>query len=59
MALIASSAALVISGAPFMGPIGAARVGFIDGDYVLNPTTDQVKDAADAWTSSSPRPTTR
>ncbi|HEX4752888.1 MAG TPA: polyribonucleotide nucleotidyltransferase, partial [Solirubrobacterales bacterium] len=46
VALIASSAALVISGAPFMGPIGAARVGFIDGQYVLNPTTDQVKDAA-------------
>ncbi len=46
VALIASSAALVISGAPFMGPIGAARVGFIDGAYVLNPTTDQVKDAA-------------
>src|SRR6185312_14007318 len=44
VALIASSAALVISGAPFMGPIGAARVGFIDGQYVLNPTLDQMKD---------------
>src|SRR5580704_2142334 len=43
VALIASSAALVISGAPFMGPIGAARVGVIDGEYVLNPSTDQVK----------------
>ena len=43
VAMIASSAALVISGAPFMGPIGAARVGVIDGEYVLNPTTDQMK----------------
>jgi polyribonucleotide nucleotidyltransferase len=42
VALVASSAALVISGAPFMGPIGAARVGVIDGEYVLNPTTDQM-----------------
>ena len=37
VALIAASAALTISGVPFMGPIGAARVGFVDGDYVLNP----------------------
>ncbi|NMM87796.1 polyribonucleotide nucleotidyltransferase [Rhodococcus sp. SRB_17] len=36
-ALIASSAALAISGIPFSGPIGAARVGFINGEYVLNP----------------------
>jgi polyribonucleotide nucleotidyltransferase len=43
VALVAASAALVISGAPFMGPIGAARVGFIDGEYVLNPTLDQMK----------------
>src|ERR1700760_3890552 len=42
VAMIASSAALVISGAPFMGPIGGARVGFIDGEYVLNPTLDQL-----------------
>src|ERR1700722_12390722 len=40
VAMIASSAALVISGAPFMGPIAGARVGFIDGQYVLNPTAD-------------------
>ncbi|MFI4934166.1 MAG: polyribonucleotide nucleotidyltransferase [Caulobacterales bacterium] len=46
VALIASSAALVLSGAPFMGPIGAARVGYIDGAYVLNPTTDQLKESA-------------
>ncbi|MEL6521905.1 MAG: polyribonucleotide nucleotidyltransferase [Pseudomonadota bacterium] len=37
VAMIAASAALTISGAPFMGPIAAARVGFVDGDYVLNP----------------------
>src|SRR5690606_28580036 len=34
------SAALTISGVPFMGPIGACRVGFIDGEYVLNPKQD-------------------
>ena len=38
VALIAASAALTISGVPFMGPIGAARVGYKDGDYILNPT---------------------
>ncbi|MFV0408871.1 MAG: polyribonucleotide nucleotidyltransferase [Paracoccus sp. (in: a-proteobacteria)] len=37
VAMIAASAALTISGVPFMGPIGAARVGFADGEYVLNP----------------------
>src|SRR3974390_1190413 len=37
LAMVASSAALTLSGAPFMGPIGAARVGFINGEYVLNP----------------------
>src|SRR3954454_22323443 len=36
--LVAASAALTISGVPFMGPIGAARVGMTDGEYVLNPT---------------------
>ena len=40
--LIGASAALAISGMPFMGPIGAARVGYIDGKYVLNPTTSQL-----------------
>jgi polyribonucleotide nucleotidyltransferase len=44
VALVAASAALVLSGAPFMGPIGGARVGFIDGEYVLNPTLDQMKE---------------
>ena len=37
VAMIAASAALTLSGVPFMGPIGAARVGFVDGEYVLNP----------------------
>jgi polyribonucleotide nucleotidyltransferase len=44
-ALIASSAALSISGIPFNGPIGAARVAFIDGQYVLNPGKTQLKDS--------------
>lgn len=42
-AMIGTSAALAISGIPFNGPIGGARVGFIDGAYVLNPTTTQLK----------------
>ncbi len=42
VALIGCSAALTISGLPFMGPIGAARVGYVDGQYVLNPTLDQM-----------------
>jgi polyribonucleotide nucleotidyltransferase len=45
LALVAASAALVLSGAPFMGPIAGARVGFIDGEYVLNPTLDQLKES--------------
>jgi polyribonucleotide nucleotidyltransferase len=43
LAMVATSAALTLSGVPFMGPIGAARVGYIGGEYVLNPTTEQVK----------------
>ena len=43
LALVASSAALTLSGIPFMGPVGAARVGYIDGEYVLNPTIEQQK----------------
>ena len=38
LSIIASSAALAISGMPFLGPVGASRVGFIDGKYVLNPS---------------------
>jgi polyribonucleotide nucleotidyltransferase len=44
-AMIASSAALAISGIPFSGPIGAARVGYINGEYVLNPGQTQRKDS--------------
>src|SRR6187401_707918 len=42
LAMVATSAALTISGAPFKGPIGAARVGFINDEYVLNPTLDEM-----------------
>ena len=42
VAMIAASAALTISGVPFMGPIGAARVGFVDGEYILNPEIDDM-----------------
>jgi polyribonucleotide nucleotidyltransferase len=45
VAMIGASAALTISGIPFFGPIGAARVGMIDGAYILNPTMDQVKES--------------
>ncbi len=44
-ALIGASAALAISGLPFMGPIGAARVGYKEGKYILNPTTSQLGDS--------------
>src|SRR4030088_3844934 len=42
VALVAASAALTISGVPFMGPIGAARVGYINNEYVLNPQIDEM-----------------
>jgi polyribonucleotide nucleotidyltransferase len=44
VALIATSAALTISGAPFMGPIAGCRVGFVDGEYILNPEIDDMHD---------------
>jgi polyribonucleotide nucleotidyltransferase len=44
LALVAASAALTISGIPFFGPIAGARVGYINGEYVLNPTSDQIKE---------------
>ena len=44
VAMIAASAALTISGAPFMGPIAGCRVGYTDGEYVLNPTVDDMDD---------------
>ncbi|WP_111430039.1 polyribonucleotide nucleotidyltransferase [Rhodobacteraceae bacterium DSL-40] len=47
VALVAASAALTLSGAPFLGPIGAARVGFVDGAYVLNPAVDDMEKLRD------------
>jgi polyribonucleotide nucleotidyltransferase len=44
-AMIAVSAALTLSGVPFNGPIGAARVGYLNGQYVLNPTASQIKES--------------
>ena len=44
VAMIAASAALTLSGAPFMGPIAGCRVGYEDGDYILNPTVDDMQD---------------
>ena len=46
VAMIAVSAALTLSGVPFRGPIGAARIGYKNGDYILNPTIDQQSDSA-------------
>ena len=46
VAMIAASAALTISGVPFMGPIGAARVGYVDGEYTLNPPQKEAADGA-------------
>ena len=45
LSLIASSAALAISGMPFMGPVGASRVGFIEGKYVLNPSKKELENS--------------
>src|SRR2546427_12362498 len=44
-AMIGASAALALSGIPFKGPIGAARVGYVDGQLVLNPTASQLKNS--------------
>ncbi len=43
LAMVASSAALTISGAPFLGPIGAARVGFANGEFILNPSISEIE----------------
>ena len=45
LGMIGASAALVLSGAPFMGPIGAARVGYIDGRYIINPTQAEIEES--------------
>jgi polyribonucleotide nucleotidyltransferase len=44
LAMIAASAALTLSGVPFMGPVGAARVGYKDGEYQLNPSMDEIRE---------------
>ena len=46
LGMVAASAALTLSGLPFLGPIGAARVGVIDGEFVLNPMVDEMADSA-------------
>jgi polyribonucleotide nucleotidyltransferase len=45
VAMVATSAALTLSGVPFMGPVGAARVGFINNEYVLNPQIDEMQES--------------
>src|SRR5712672_3219480 len=45
LAMVAASAALTLSGVPFMGPVGAARVGFINNEYVLNPQVDEMTES--------------
>ncbi|TNF88052.1 MAG: polyribonucleotide nucleotidyltransferase [Gammaproteobacteria bacterium] len=45
VAMLGTSAALAVSGIPFAGPIGAARVGYLNGDYVLNPTNSQLAES--------------
>ncbi len=45
LSMVAASAALTLSGVPFMGPIGGARVGYIDGEYVLNPHVDEMEES--------------
>jgi polyribonucleotide nucleotidyltransferase len=46
VAMVATSAALTISGVPFLGPIGGARVGYIEGKYVLNPMIDEMSESS-------------
>ena len=55
--MVAASAALTLSGVPFLGPIGAARVGYIDGQYVLNPMIDEMQRELRSISSSPARPT--
>src|SRR5690349_16514369 len=47
LAMIAASAALTISGIPFLGPIAGARVGYRNGEFILNPTIEQTRDGSD------------
>src|SRR5688500_9235579 len=55
LAMVAASAALTISGVPFMGPIGAARVGYVDGEYVLNLAVDRRADSKLDQVKASPQ----
>ena len=48
-ALLGASAALTISGIPFMGPIGGARVGYVNGEYVLNTTPEQAENLIEQY----------
>src|SRR4029078_3219014 len=45
LSIVATSAALTLSGVPFMGPVGGARVGYINGEYVLNPHLDEMEES--------------
>ncbi|RUY87564.1 polyribonucleotide nucleotidyltransferase, partial [Mesorhizobium sp. M7A.F.Ca.CA.001.12.2.1] len=45
LSIVATSAALTLSGVPFMGPVGGARVGYINGEYVLNPHVDEMQES--------------
>ena len=54
--LVGASAALTISGVPFMGPIGGCRVGCIDGEFVLNPKQDELENSTlDLIVAGTPR----
>ena len=55
VAMVGASAALTISGIPFLGPIGGARVAEVNGELVLNPTQDQVRNPSSIWWSPAPR----
>src|SRR6202022_1010053 len=64
--LLGASAALAVSGMPFMGPIGAARVGYLDGKYILNPPATHLAESnlvfgapppKKGWGGSKPKPT--
>lgn len=46
LSMVATSAALTLSGVPFMGPVGGARVGYINGEYVLNPHLDEMDESS-------------
>jgi polyribonucleotide nucleotidyltransferase len=54
-ALIGASAALCLTGVPFKGPIGAAKVGYKDGQYLLNPTASELRPPSWSWSSPAPR----